>query len=257
MNKIYLATKLIGDAYASQIVNQNEDVSLWIIHKLKHTFGVVHDINSILFNEKELWNFLSPDERSIIEISAILHDLGRFYQHRDGRRLSNEEFDHGLEAVKILKNIPEFNNPIILFAIEEHNKFAIDYNNPYYQQLNEHDKKVAEIAAKLVRDADKLENIKDFTYHGLPERLFKFRSFEPLSENVKQAVKNKKTVLRSDMKTSSDRVVDFLAWIYDINYQFTKDTVKNLGFIEKGLEAAKFFGATDEDCELLKKYVRL
>ena len=29
MNKIYLATKLIGDAYATQIQNQTEEVQAW------------------------------------------------------------------------------------------------------------------------------------------------------------------------------------------------------------------------------------
>ena len=257
MNKIYLATKLIGDTYSKQIVDQNEEVSLWLLHKLKHTFGVVHDIMNIFYEEKDLYNFLTDEEREIVELSAILHDLGRFYQHKDGRHLLNDEFDHGLEAVKILKDIPEFNNPILLFAIGEHNRFAISYDNPYYQQLNEHDKKVADIVAKLLRDADKLENIRDFIYHGVPKRLYKFTSLEPLSENVKLAVKNKKSVLRSDMKTSSDRVADYLAWIYDINYQTTKSIVKNLGFIDSGIKFAKLSGATDEDCELLKEYVRL
>ncbi len=257
MNKIYLATKLIGDTYSKQIVNQNEEISLWLLHKLKHTFGVAHEIKNILFEEKNLWDFLSYDERELVEVSAILHDLGRFYQHRDGCHLLNDEFDHGLEAVKILKDMSDFNNPILLFAIGEHNKFAIGYENPYYQQLNEHDKKVADIVAKLLRDADKLENIRDVIYHGVPQRLYKFTSLEPFSENVKLAIKNKQSVLREDMKTSSDRVADYLAWIYDINYQTTKDIVKGLGFIEKGIEIAKLSGASDEDCELLKEYVRL
>ncbi len=256
LNKIYKATELIGNTYASQMKNQTEEVSAWLNHKLKHTFCVTHDIMNIMFHEKEIWNFLTSEEREIVELSAILHDLGRFYQHKNGVHLLNDEFDHGLEGVKILKNIPEFNNPILLFAIEEHNRIAIRYDNPYYLQLNEHDKKVAEIVAKLLRDADKLENIRDVIYHGIPKRLYKFNTFEPLSENVKLAVKNKTSVLRSDMKTSSDRVVDYLAWIFDINYQTTKDIIKDLNFIEIGIKTAKEVGASEEDLKLLNEYIR-
>ncbi|MCR5506458.1 MAG: HD domain-containing protein [bacterium] len=257
MNKIYLATQIIGDTYSQQVIGQNADITVWLVHKLKHTFGVAHDIMDILYKEKDIYNFLTDEERELVELSALFHDLGRFYQHKDGRHLSNSEFDHGQYAVDLLKEDSNFNNPIILFAIGEHNKFAINYDNPYYQQLSEHDKRVAEITAKLLRDADKLENIKDVIYHGIPRLIHKFPSLEPLSENVKLAVKNKKSVLRSDMKTSSDRVVDYLAWVYDINYQSTKDSVKNLNFIETGIKFAKLLGATDEDCELLKEYIRL
>ena len=256
MNKIYLATKLIGDTYSKQIIDQNEDITLWLVHKLKHTFGVAHDIKNILFTENDLLNFLSDEEKELVELSAILHDLGRFYQHRDGQRLSNEEFDHGTEAVKILKDINEFNNPILLFAVEEHNKLSIRYDNPYYLQLNEHDKKVADIVAKLLRDADKLENIKDVVYHGVSRHLYKFPKLEPLSEKVKSAIKNKKSILYADLKTSSDRVADFLAWIYDVNYETTKNIIKDLNFIEKGIEVAKLSGASEEDCQLLREYIR-
>lgn len=255
MNKIYLATKLIGDAYATQIQNQTEEVQAWLVHKLKHTFCVAHDIMDILFNEKELWNTLTPNERELVELSAILHDLGRFYQHRDGHKLSSTEFDHGVEAVKLLRDNPDFNNPMLLFAIEEHNRFKIRYDNPYYVGLSEHDKFVADQMAKLLRDADKLENIKDFVYHGVP-KLYKFPTKEPLSEKVKEAITKNEQVLRANMKTSSDRVVDFLAWVYDINFKRTKDIIFDLGFIEKGIEEAGASGATAEDCELLRKYLR-
>ncbi len=132
MNKIYLATKMIGDAYSAQVVNQNEGITAWLAHKLKHSFGVSLEIMNILYGEKEICDSLTKDEKELVELSGILHDLGRFYQHKDGLHLSNSEFNHGEYAVKLLKDNPNFNNPIILFAIQEHNQIAIRYDNPYY-----------------------------------------------------------------------------------------------------------------------------
>lgn len=255
MNKIYLVTKIIIDAYNSQIPNQNEHVSSWLIHKLKHSFGVCHEIMDILYGEKDIYNFLTPEERENIELSAILHDLGRLYQHADGRILQNTEFNHGSYAVDLLKTNPNFNNPIILFAIEEHNKFAIDYNNPYYTNLSEHDKKVADITAKLLRDADKLENIKQFTLEGYNSLMKKFED-GPMSDTVKRCILEKSCVRNINITKAVDNLVVGLVWIFDINYETTKKQIIDLGYIEKGIAEAKKHGATEDDLKLLNKYLR-
>ncbi len=256
MNRIYLATKMIGDAYAKQIVGQNEDIIAWHVHKLKHSFGVAHDIMDILYGEKEIYNFLTKEEKENVELSAILHDLGRFYQHKDGRHLSNSEFDHGDFCVELLKSIPEFNNPIILFAIQEHNKIAIRYDNPYYTNLSEHDKKVADITAKLLRDADKLENIKQFTFEEYPKLTYKIVK-EPMSDYVRKCLENCEQVSNQITKNTVDRIVGFLTWIFDVNYETTKKQIRDVHYIENGIIEAKNYGATDEDCEILKKYLKV
>ena len=250
MNKIYMASKIIGDAYAKQSVGQNEGIMSWLAHKLKHTFGVAHDIMDILYNEKEIYDFLTPEEREYVELSAILHDLGRFYQHKDGRHLSNSEFNHGQYAVDLLKDNPDFNNPIILFAIGEHNKMEISYDNPYYTNLSEHDKKVAEITAKLLRDADKLENIKQFTFEGYPKLTYEIK-IEPMSDYVKNCVITHAPVSNQITKNTVDRIVGLLSWVSDINYKTTRQKIRDLHYIENGIAEVKKYGATDDDCKIL------
>lgn len=256
MNKIYLATKMIGDAYSAQVVNQNEGITAWLAHKLKHSFGVSLEIMNILYGEKEICDSLTKDEKELVELSGILHDLGRFYQHKDGRHLSNSEFDHGEYAVKLLKDNPNFNNPIILFAIQEHNQIAIRYDNPYYTELSDHDKKVADITAKLLRDADKLENIKQFIYEGHPKLTYEI-THEPMSEYVKNCVINNFQISNKIIKNTVDRIVGLLSWVHDINYETTKIQVRNLHYIEAGINEAITYGATAEDCELLRKYLKV
>lgn len=256
MNKIYLASKMIGDAYSDQIINQNDNITSWLAHKLKHTFGVAHDIMDILYNEKELFNFLTPQEKELVELSAILHDLGRFYQHRDGRHLTNKEFDHGAYAVKVLKDNPNFNNPILLFAIEEHNQIAIRYDNPYFTNLSEHDKKVADITAKLLRDADKLENIKQFTFEGYPKLTYDILN-EPMSDYVRDCILHDSQVSNLITKNTVDRIAGCLTWVFDIYYETTRSQVRALNYIEHGIAVAKKYGATDDDCKILSEHIKV
>ena len=256
MNRIYLATKMIGDAYAKQIIGQNEDITKWLVHKLKHSFGVAHDIMDILYGEKDIYNFLTNAERENVELSAILHDVGRFYQHKDGRHLSNSEFDHGDYAVSLLKDIPEFNNPIILFAIQEHNKLKINYDNPYHVNLSEHDKKVADITAKLLRDADKLENIKQFTFEEYPKLTYEIVK-EPMSDYARSCILNDSQVSNQVTKNTVDRIVGLLSWVFDIYYETTKKQIRDLHYIENGIIEVKNYGATDDDCKILKEHLRV
>ena len=225
MNNIYKATQLIGDTYAKQMIGENEYIQSWHVHKLKHTFAVASNIMDLLFSEKEIFESFSASE---IELA-----------------LSDE-----------VKNNPDFNNPILLFAIEEHNQFAINFENPYYKNLSDHDKKVAEIIAKLLRDADKLENIKHFIYYGISELHFNTPN-TPLSDKVKEAITSGKQINSKFTNGKADKIVNSLSWVYDIYFESTKEQIRNLKYIDFGIKEAKKYGATDEDCELLRKNLKV
>ena len=203
----------------------------------------------IFFAEHDLFNSFTEKEREYVEVAAILHDLGRFYQHKDGRILENSKFHHGQEAVKILKNNPDFNNPIILFAIEEHNNIEINYNNPLFTNLSTHDKHIAEAVAKIVRDADKLENIKDFTYNGIKH--FHDVVKGPISKDTYPYIINKQCLPRSVIKTTTDRILCGLCWVNDVYFEATRKQIHAIGYIEKGIAIMREFGATEDNCKFI------
>lgn len=254
MENIYKATKLIGDAYASQIVGANKNVETWLVHKLQHTFNVAEEIMSIFFGEKEIYNQFSAQECRMVKISAILHDLGRFYQHKDGHYISDKDFDHGWEAVKLIKDIKGVNDPKILFAIAEHNHKDIDYNNPIYKAMNPEEQRKADIMAKLLRDADKIENINCFVYFGM-ERLGTLPN-GVLSEGVKDDIKAQRTINYGNVKNTADSLAISLAWVNDIYYDATVRKLKGLDFINLGVEQIKERGASNEDIAFLKEYLQ-
>lgn len=249
--KIYKATALLSNTYATQIQGQSNIVSNWLIHKIKHSFCVAHDIMDIFFAEQGLFNSFSESEREMVEVAGILHDLGRFYQHRDGRILENSEFHHGKEAVKLLRDNPDFNNPILLFAIEEHCNFSVNYNNPLFTKLSTHDKHIAEAIAQLLRDADKLENIKDFTYNGMAH--FHNVINGPISKDAHKYILEKQTLARSVIKTTSDRILCGLSWVNDIYFESTRKQIRAIKYLERGIEMMHKFGATDEDCKFVRE----
>ena len=255
MQQIYNATKIIADAYASQMINASDEVATWAIHKLKHSFGVAHDIMDILYHEKDIFNSFSLEQRKLTEIAAILHDLGRFYQHRDGHHISNSEYDHGVEAAKLLEKIPEFNNPILLFAIAEHNHFSINYQNPYYLQLSNDDKKLAELIAKLLRDADKLENIRRLIYHH--NNQIGTRQQGKLSTKVKEDILSCKCVEHQNISTAIDLMAANISWINDIYFASTLRIIDELGFVPLCLQLAQEQKADDEDIDFLQKHFNI
>ena len=258
MQDIYLASQLICDTYEEQVKNANEKIQPFLIHKVKHTFQVAHEIMDIMFHEKEVYNSFTPQDKKIAELSAVLHDLGRFYQHYKGQRLlPSTEFNHGLVAAHLLKNNPKFNDPVLLFAIIEHNDHHINYENPYYLNLSEKDKKKAEIIAKLLRDADKLDNIRCTVYDG--HHYFGDGYIDgPLSEEIKEDIKNHRQTSLENRRTSVDYIAYYLAWINDIYFDYTKKVVKELGFIDCLIDQIKNeTHAPAEDIAFLQKYLTL
>lgn len=260
MKKIYTATQLICDTYEKQVKGTSEDVEWWMVHKVKHTFQVCSEIVTILFHEKNIYDSFSEEDKELVELSAILHDLGRFYQHNKERFFSSAEFEHGAAAVELLKNNPLYNNPILLFAIGEHNHYQINYQNPYYLQLSEPDKIKADIIAKLLRDADKLDNIKQIIYCDA-RYIGKNKGSIHLSDEIKEYLQKHQPIKYIDSKikyddySAAEKFIGHLSWINDIYFDYTKNTIRELGYAAFGIKRLKELGVAEEDLAFLEKYL--
>ncbi|MBD5398878.1 HD domain-containing protein [bacterium] len=255
---IYNAAGLIGTTYSGQMAKfqQFDTVRRFFNHKLKHTFGVSSLILDIMLSEKSIASYITDDVKKMVDISAILHDIGRFYQFdENGEFIPNHIFHHGQKSVDLIKDMPEFNNPMILFAIISHDNIAIDYTSEYYTNLSDNDKKIADIMAKLLRDADKLENMRNFVVNGAPK--YKILKTEPLSEDVKHFIRNKTLVDRRFVKTSADMIADLILWVNDINFNATKDIIKRINYLEVSINEFSKCGASKEDVELVREMVTI
>jgi hypothetical protein len=233
-------------------VAKGERMESWLLHKAAHTFAVAGTAEEIILCDDELAPLLRDEaEKDNAIYAAILHDLGRFYQHKDGVKLENSEFDHGRKAVELLSAMHMFDDPAILFAIDEHDEFAIDFANPYYAGLPENRKPASALIARLLRDADKLENIRNM-------RIWRdnFHAGEkaPLSVRMRKAIEIGGPASYNDGQNSTDEAAAVLSWIADLEFGYTRGAVKKSGFLEAGLGLMKERGATDGDVELVRAH---
>ena len=255
LDKIYEATKLICNAYSSQYAKfkTREDCEKYFLHKLKHTFAVAHTIIDIMIREDSIQPYLTTEVKELIELSGILHDFARFYQcDENGTFIPNYIFHHGAKAVDILKANPLFNNPILLFAISSHDLISIDYNSEYYTSLSDKDKKIADIVAKILRDADKLENMENFILHGIP--VFHHPNGS-LTDIVRQSIIKKEFIDNKNLKTISDHIAIVISWVNNIYFDATKETIKKMNYVKILLNEFVKYGATAEDVKLVKEMV--
>ena len=258
LTKIYEASKLIGDAYAEQTkkMANAEEANRYFIHKLNHTFAVYSVILDIMIREKTIAPYLTEEVRELISLSAILHDIGRFYQFdENGNHIPNNIFHHAQKSVDIIKTNPRFNNPMLLFAIQSHDLIEIDYTSEYYTNLSDKDKKIADIMAKLLRDADKFENMRNYVLNGSPS-LVK-GTVGPLSDDIKTFIKNKQSANRDFVKTAADTVASCMLWVNNIYFDETRKMINDINYIETLINIFIKCGASNDDVALVREMVKV
>jgi HD superfamily phosphohydrolase YqeK len=245
MEERYVASKILYDAYAeNMLLAKSEVVRRFLVHKLRHSFDVAYIACDMMLREPALAGF-SASAWERIEFAALLHDLGRFYQH-DGNVIL-WEMDHGHEGVLRLEKLKQFADPVILFAIDEHDVFAIDEKN-----LPEKDADIAMTAAKVVRDADKLSNIMDFSIHGVSKSLIEENKGGVLSDGVRRALSSRAPLLRRDTVTYADDVVNYMNWYEDMNYNYTRRETRALKYFESSFAILRKMGLPEKDMELIE-----
>lgn len=168
---------------------------------------------------------LSKLEETLAVTAAWLHDIGRFTQVSELHTfVDTQEANHAKEGVKIIKELgllsqlDEDEAEILLFAVENHNKMAISKTN------NEQ----ANVIAKIIRDADKLdiieETIDEFCYRNKKRKrntLFalNLKDSPAISEKVAKALENGDMIPKADLNTTSDFKLMVMQFVIDLNFK--------------------------------------
>lgn len=217
--------------YVSGYYSDDSDIDFHIKLKELHTLRVCSNIMSIGHDLK-----ISECELYLAETIALLHDIGRFEQYKKYRTFSDgKSQDHALLGISILEKegvlvdicIKERN--ILLNAIRFHNTFEIPGNIDPESLL----------FIKLIRDADKLD-ILDILVNfyekpgDYPNLSVSEASMSPgYSQQVLEDVLNGKLIDYNNVKTSGDMKLLRLSWIFDINFRYTFEYIKNKGYWDK------------------------
>ena len=219
--------------------------------KISHSFRVMEQAKNVA---KSIG--LSKEEIDVATLIGLLHDIGRFEQLRIYDTFNDSiSIDHGNLGVEILSKdnyIREYIKEdkwdnVILKAIKNHNKYSIE------EGLNEKEL----LFTKIIRDADKM----DIFYEGAEmfwETEDEIRAIEEatITDKIFDNFKNRKLGNRADRITEADSLVDFVCFIFDINFKYDYIILKKEGYIDKILSKLDFKDEkTKEQFEYIRKGV--
>lgn len=176
---------------------------------------------------------LSEEDIKLAQLIGLLHDIGRFEQIRIYHTFKDKDsINHGELGVKILfeqglirKFIEDDKfDKIIKISILNHNRARIEDGLTTRELLH----------AKIIRDSDKTD-------------IFNVLIIEPVSacyetldmtkevatpEIYKEFIENK-TINYKNMRTAADSVVAHYAYVFDYNYNFGLEIIKENKYLEK------------------------
>lgn len=183
---------------------------------------------------------LIKEKVEIATIIGLLHDIARFEQWTRYKTFVDKlSIDHGDFGVEILdqnnfiRNFVEQNNydTIIKTAIKNHNKYKIEMN------LSEEEV----LFSKIIRDADKIDILyeaNDFFWEKA-EEIDKIENSYVSEEYYNQFI-YKIQIKRIKNQTALDSVILLIAFIFDINFEYSKKEIYDSNIINKILDKFKF-----------------
>lgn len=181
------ATRVLVSEYVNKIVNFDSVTELnHNVHKLIHTFEVVK-------MARELIDYTDPkqDETSakIILNAAVLHDIGRCHQFKNGKYLATANHGH-MGAAILEKILPEYK--IEIETTRYHNDLPSDQDPAFAQPYLDY-----------VRDADILGNVRyeieqfDVFFGQYKDS---FNSDLSIDDEIFSAAKERRPAVRSNFK---------------------------------------------------------
>jgi len=204
----FLVQEYVNKIYSSSFENELK----WNTYKLIHTFQVVEMAEKLI---KYTRSPLSAEIKKHILDAALLHDLGRCHEFKNGKRL---KIDHGEVGAKLIrKNFPELEMEAqsTLF----HNKIPSDKDPQSCQPVLDY-----------VRDADMLANLKnqieetDIWLAFILDPKNKSLLTPVIDEEIFQAVKEHRMVMYNKVKTYNLLTLWLwqMCWYYNLRTQASK-----------------------------------
>ena len=193
---------------------------------------------------------LSEEYINIATIVGLLHDYGRFEQWKRYHTFADgKSIDHGDLGVEILfdeKEIEKYdikkeNYRIIYNAIKYHNKLEIP------EDLTKEEK----IICKIIRDADKLD-IYELLLDG---KIVFIDDNNPINLEVEKQFFENSSINKKIVKNESTRILLRLAMIYDINFKWSLEYIKNNKIVDKMLELLEDKEKYEKYFAYMKKYL--
>ena len=217
--------------YSNTYRNDKNLEQLNIELKYDHILRVSEEIKDIGFHCQ-----LNDGELRLVEIMALLHDIGRYKQYAIYKTFSDKRSeDHarlGLKVIEenqVLQDFDAHDVSLIKTAIENHNKKKIPHT-----VLGEH-----LFYSKILRDADKIDIYKvvtDYYENENPDNKTLQLDLPDIQDIRKQNIDdlmNENVISIENLYTLNDFKLLQIGWIYDINFPRTYEIIKERRYLEK------------------------
>ena len=236
-----------------QLINYVESLNLKnskVKNKLEHIFRVSENCEKIAQKLE-----LSQEEINLAQLIGLLHDIGRFQQYKITDKKELRKFDHGEAGVKLLKEnnyirkYIEDNkyDEIIYTAVYEHNKYELS-------KLLTKEKK---LFCKIIKDADKIDLLYEgaYIYWQEPERKKQIEEGKLSNKMLKDFYEYKLADKRNSI-SETDQILTFASFVFDINFDFSIETLKENGNVIKMIEKFDYQNLeTKEEMQKVKEFL--
>ena len=214
------------EKYLDEYDREDEQICL----KIVHTYGVVKYAGEIARKME-----CSDEDVELAELIGLLHDIGRFEQIRRFHSFEPGTMDHAVFGAELLfgeeKLIRRFveddkYDEMIDAAIRKHSDFKLE---------GIHDARTL-FHAKLIRDADKLDNCRvklEASVEAMLGVSEKAAGEGLISPAVWESCLRRESVLSADRHVPVDYWVSYLAQYYDINFPETCEIIEEEDYITR------------------------
>ena len=214
--------------YSASFLQGNKREQEVVATKIEHTYRVVENARFIATREK-----ISGEEREIILIASLFHDIGRFSQFAEyGTFLDQQSVNHARRGVAVIKDknflgeLPRDIKKMILTAVELHNRK--DLPGTVQGQL-------ADIC-NIVRDSDKLDIFRVLLNHlenqdpNDPAIVLNVASHpDNYSGKIYESVLAGRSCAYEDMVWTNDFRLMLASWIPLLNYPSSYQVLERSG----------------------------
>ena len=219
----YTLARKSFEAYLDDYDRTDDKVRL----KIVHTYGVVGQSANIARRMG-----LSEEDTELAKLIALLHDLGRFEQLKRFDSFEPDTMDHAAYGVQVLFEegmIRKFLedsawDPLIRTAIAKHSDFSLNGVSDARTLLH----------AKIIRDADKLDNCRvklEDTIETILDTSAGEVGKTVISQEVLEQFRKKESILSSTRRTKMDYWLSYLAYFFDINYRASMELIRENNYV--------------------------
>lgn len=181
---------------------------------------------------------LSDEDKSLAELIALLHDIGRFEQWIKYESFADyKTVDHALYSSELLFQdglIREFIDDsaydhLIRKAIEQHNRYQIEDGFDDRELLFIH----------LIRDADKLDNFRVKEEEDIETTLYASIdevNCEFISEEIYEQMYHQKLIYGPTRVTHLDIWLSYIAFIFDLHFPESLQYIRENNWVNRSFD---------------------